>query len=247
MSIFKGLTSEGMEEREDRLGGFSRLDTDVYTGKIKVMYAGASASGAQNVTIVADVGGQEYRETVYITNKKGENFFVKDGKKVALPGFNIIDDLCQVCTDKTLSEQTTEEKVVKIWDPETRTEQPKAVPVLTEMTGAEILVAIDKVLENKNEKQGDEYVATAETRESNTIAHVFHPTLRVTVNEAKKGKTGPDNLFIDAWTDKNRGKTRDKRSIKDGDAGQNGRPAKANAGPPQAGAKPAARKSLFGG
>lgn len=250
MSLFSNLTSDGLEENEDRLGGSGgRLETDVYAGKIKIAYAGVSQKGAKNVTlIVALANGNEYRETVYVTNAKGENFFYNKQdatKKVALPGFTTIDDICQVCTEKGLAEQNIEEKIVKIYDFDARQELPKSVPVLTDLIGKDVLLAIKKTLVNKNEKAADgSYVPTAESREENSIEKVFHPTLRVTVVEAKRGKLEPE--FIDAWIEKNKGKTHDKRQIKDGEGGvQAGRPRPANAGPPQAG-QTTARRSLFG-
>lgn len=248
MSLFKTLTSTGLEENIDRTGGgFQPRETDVYAGKIKLAYAGASTGGAQNVTlIVALADGGEYRETIYITNKKGENFFLnKDDKtkKVALPGFTTIDDICQICTDKPLSEQDCEEKIVKIWDYDAKAELPKSVPVLTELLGKDVLLAIKKSTVNKSGPAPD-YAPLSETKEENAIDKVFHPTLRVTIVEAKSGKASGE--FIDVWLEKNKGKTQDKRTIKDGDGSQSGRPRGASAGPPQAGGT-SARKSLFGG
>jgi len=253
MSLFKNLTTAGLEDNEDRAGGASgRRETDVYAGKIKVAYAGQSAGGAHNVTLlIAMADGNEYRETIYITNKKGENFFLnKDDKtkKVALPGFTTIDDICQVSADKVLADMVAEDKVVQIYDYDAKKELPKSVPVLTELTGKDVLIAIKKTLVNKNEKVGEAYVPTAETREENTIEKVFHPTLRVTVVEAKKAAAGevPVAEFIDVWLEKNKGKTQDKRSIKDGEGVQSGRPrAGVHPGAASSGAS-TARKSLFG-
>lgn len=251
MSLFKNLTNDGLEENQDRIGGFGPLETDVYAGTIKVAYAGKSDGGAQNVTIIADLGGKEYRETLYITNKKGENFYLnKEDKRVALPGFTTVDDICQVATDKTLAEQATEDKMVNIYDPDLKKEAPKSVPVLTELTGKPILVAVQKSIVDKTKKEGNDYVPTGESREENTIEKVFHPEFRCTVVEAKKavadGKK-PEAGFIDVWVERNKGKTRDKRQDRS-NAPKTGRPgANNNAGPPQAnGSAGGARKSLFG-
>src|SRR5690349_11112487 len=127
--MFGNLSSEGLEQSSDRLGGFQPLQTDAYDMDIKVAYAGKSSGGAQSVTLIGDIDGREYRETIYVTNKKGENYFLnKDDqtKKVPLPGFTIVDELCLVTTDAPLSAQATEEKIVKVWDPETKSEQPKS-------------------------------------------------------------------------------------------------------------------------
>ena len=249
MSLFGNLKSDGLEQTQDRLGGgYQPKETDIYTGKIKALYAGKSAGGAQSVSLILSLAdGSEYRETFWITNKKGENFFLnKDDKtkKVPLPGFTIVDDLCLVTTGKPLSEQDTEEKTIKLYDSEAKKELPKAVPMLVEALGLEVSLGIVKVLENKNEKQGDEYVPTAETRELNATDKVFHTETRMTVVEAREGAEVAK--FWDSWLERNKGNTRDKRTIKDGQAGTAGAPkaAGASAAAPAAGGAP--RKSLFG-
>lgn len=244
--IFGNLTNDGLEESQDRLGGFSPLETDVYTGVIKALYAGESSGGAMSVSLIAEMGGKEYRETFYVTNKKKQNFFYnKDDntKKVPLPGFTIVDDICLITTGKPLAEQESEEKVINIYDYDQKKEMPKAVPMLTGVIGQKISLGIVKQLENKNAKQGDEYVATAETREINVVDKVFHPELKLTVAEARNGVDAADAKFQDAWVERNKGQTRDKRTIKEG-AGNTGAPPKSGAAPTAGNAAP--RKSLFG-
>jgi len=248
-SLFGELKNDGLEESQDRLGGFSVLETDIYTGPIKMAYAGQAASGARSVTLIVEHDGKEYRETIYITNKKGENFFLnKDdkSKKVPLPGFTTIDDICLVTSGKPLAEQEGEDKMVKIWDNDARKELPKSVPVLTGLLGLVVSLAIVKQLENKNVKDSSgEYVPTGEERETNFIDKVFHTETRMTVAEARNG--AEKGIFWDAWLERNKGKVRDKRVIKDGVGGTPGRPSsKPVSGPPQANGAAPARKSLFG-
>ena len=246
MGLFGNLKSDGLEETQDRLGGGGAIDSNAYLATIKVAYAGQSEGGAQNVTLLLDLDGREYRETIYVTNKKGENFFLnKDDKtkKVPLPGFATIDDICIVCTEKPLSEQETEEKIVKIYDFEAKAELPKSVPVLTELTGKQFHAGIIKQTVNKNEKQGDEYVPIADTREENVLEKVFHHPSMVTVVEARRGASEAE--FYGKWVEKNKGVIRDKRSIKDGSSGTSGKPGSKT--PPQSGGSTAPRKSLFGG
>ena len=243
MTFFKKLTNDGLEESQDRLGGYTPLESDIYTGTTKAMYAGHSQGGAMFVTMLVDLAGKEYRETFYVTNKKGENFFLnKDDKtkKAPLPGFTIVDDICLIMTGKPLAEQESEEKVINIYDYELKREVPKSVPMLTELLGQKITLGIIKQVENKNVKQGDDYVATAETREINLVDKVFHPEMKLTVAEARNGQE--EAKFHDAWAVRNRGQTRDKRTLKDGAGGTSGAPPKASG---SSGAAPA-RKSLFG-
>ena len=70
MALFAELDTNGVERSEDTLsGGFNLLDSDIYEAKIKAAYGGASQGGALNVTVVCDIKGQEYSETIYITGR----------------------------------------------------------------------------------------------------------------------------------------------------------------------------------
>lgn len=251
MSIFSNLTNDGLEESQDRLGGFAPLDTNVYTGTIKALYAGKADSGALSLNLIATFDNKEYRETFWITNKKGENFFLnKDdkSKKVPLPGFTIADDLVLMATGKPLSQAVTEERTIKLYDFEAKKELPKGVDMLVEAIGQPISVGILRVLENKTERQGTgadaEYVAVADTREINVIDKVYHPEGKFTVAEGRAAEAAnkdPEAKFQEAWLERNKGITRDKRTIKDGAAGGERKAA------PKAGETAAApRKSLFG-
>lgn len=248
MSMFSNLTTTGLEEAEDRLGGYQPLDTDIYKSTVKAAYAGKAASGALNVTVILDTGSQEYRETIYVTTKDGNNYFLNKNdntKKVPLPGFTIIDDLCLVTTNKPLANQTMEEKVMNIYDPEQKKEVPKSVQMLTELIGKSVHVAITRILENKQEKNSaGEYVAIADTRETNTINKIFHDPTKLTVVEAKNQNTEP--VFYDSWIKRHKGNVHDRRTIKEGgsaNGGQSGRPS----GPPQSGTSTSRpQTSLFG-
>lgn len=244
---FGGLNSTGLEETQDRIGGGYILDTGAYDAKIKLAYAIESAGGAKGVSLVADIGGKEYRETVYVTNKQGENFFLNrddKSKKVPLPGFTTIDDMCLCATEKPLNEQGIEEKVVNVYDYDQKKEMPKSVPVLVDLIGQEVTLGIVRSTENKSVKDGNGvYQPTAETREVNHIDKVFHTPTKLTMVEARNGKT--EGEFYGKWTDKNTGVTQDRRKIKDGEGGAPGRPGRPAGTAPQADSQPA-RTSLFG-
>ena len=245
MSLFQGLSDDGLEQAQDRLGGFQPLNTNIYTTKIKAAYAGKAASGAMSVTIMADIDGKEYRETIYITNKAGENFFYNKTdpkKKVPLPGFTTINDLCLIACDKPLSQMQTEEKIIKLYDPEAKQEVPKPVQMLVELLGKDVSLGIVRQIENKSVKDASgKYVATPETREVNTIEKVFHPELKLTIPEAQNGKSKGE--FWDAWLERNKDQVRDKREIKDGSAGSAGAP---RTPPAATNTQAAPKQSLFG-
>lgn len=271
MGIFSNLTTEGVEESEERVGGggFTR-DSGIYAMTIKLAYAGASAGGAQNITFVFD-DGKEFRQTIYFTDRNGKNYFhpKKQGsqerdttKKQFLPGYDLVNEICLIASDTPLTEQETEEKVVNLWDKDAKRELPKSVQVLTGLLGKPVSLAILKILQNKNEQQGDEWVPTADTVEVNEIVKVFHPEYKVTVKEAGRATGVNDGVmvdkdgnpvggFYDKWLEQNEGKTKDKTD-KSLSGNQSGRPgAGGGKSPPAGGAGGAAgggaRKSLFGG
>jgi hypothetical protein len=252
--VFGNLSNEGLEESQDRIGGFRVLESGAVTGKIKMAYAGKAAnSHAQSITVVLAHSGGEYRETLWITNRNGENFFhPKDAhgksdmaKKNPLPGFTIIDDLCLVTTNKPLSEQATEEKVVNLYDFEQRKEVPTGVPMLVDLLDKEVTLGIQKHLKNKQTKSATtgDYENTSETREENVTDKIFHYPSNLTVVEARKGIQKA--TFYAAWIEKNTGQTQDRRVIKDGSSPQTGRAGRPVGVPPKAG-ESAKTPSLFG-
>lgn len=247
MSIFGNLTNEGLEETTDRLGGLQIRATDIYPATIKAAYAGQSAGGARNVTIVVELPDGEYSETIYVTNKKGENWFLNQNdksKKVPLPGFTTVDDICLVTTGKPLAEQDSEEKVVKVYDFDERKELPKSVPMLVDLIGQTLFLGIVQQTVDKNQKNDStsEYEPTGETRDENVIEKVFHDPSKMTVVEARQGATEP--VFYEKWLSKNKGQVRNKAKGADGKGTQSGRP---GGGAPQSGAGGQKKtSSLFG-
>lgn len=251
MSVFGNLSNDGLEQTQDRLGGFNVRETDVYEATIKVAYAGQSAGGARNVTLVVNLPDGEYSETIYVTNKKGENWFLNQNdqsKKVPLPGFTTIDDICIVTTGEPLNKQPDEEKIVKIYDYDEKKELPKSVPVLTELTGKKVLLGIVRQTVDKNVKNDStgEYEPSGETRDENVIEKVFHFPSKITVveaREAEKAGKEPEAVFHDKWVEKHKGVTKNKTKA-GANGGQSGRP---GGGAPQAGATQQKKtNSLFG-
>lgn len=227
MSIFSNMNTEGMEQAKDSLGGFSLLDSGVYEAKIKAVYITTSGRGSMAANIIADLNGREYRETIYITNSKGENFFVnkQSGNKVPLPGFTTINDLCIAAVKKPLAQMETEDKVFKLYDREAKTELPKSVPTITELTDTKVLLGIIKQIVDKNVADGNgNYVPSGDTREENIIDKVFDAETKRTVNEMSAGKEEP--AFLAKWMEKNQGQTRNKaKGKKEGTAGAPQKPA----------------------
>lgn len=228
MKMFGNLTQDGLEEAGDRIGGGGVVDSGVYDGTVKLAYAGkAQSSNAQSITIHLDLGGREYRETLWITNRNGENFWLDKQdptKKNPLPGFTTIDDLCLLTTGYSLSEQTVEEKVVKLYDFETKKDLPQSVQVLTTLIGKPISAAILKQTVDKNKKDANGvYQPTGETRDENVVDKFFHAETGRTVTEVKQGMATAS--FKEKWADKNTGTVRNRAKGAPGNTGTPGAPA----------------------
>jgi hypothetical protein len=178
--------------------------TGIYKCLIELAYMGVSSGGAKCVTVhfkQAD-GPMTHRETFYITSgeKKGcKPYYVKDGKKHTLPGYETIDNLALIAASKRLAQLTAEEKVVKLWNWEKRAEEPTTVQVLPELMGQPVRVGLTLREENKRKKVGNEYVDTNERRTYNETSKLFHAN-GLTVAEKQAGTTDPE--FISDWEEK---------------------------------------------
>lgn len=205
------MTTDGLESTKDVLGGFRIWDTDVYEMTIKLAYAGSSTgSKARSVTFhLVDDSGQEYRETIWVSNKEGLNYKVDDkGKKIPQIGFVTVDELCLLATEKPLSAQITEEKIVPLYDFDAQKELPKPVYVITSILGQRVKVGIERTKKFKQAKDASgNYVDTKDTKEENQIQKVFHHESNKTVNEYREGK---EASFHDQWLNKNKGKINDR-------------------------------------
>lgn len=246
--MFGNLKNDGLEKQEDRLGGgFTPFSTNVYAAKIKMMYGMESSGGAMGVELLLDIGGKEYNETIYVTSgkEKGQkNYFEKDGKKYPMPGFTTVNDLALVVTGKELNQLDFEDRIVEAWDRDAGKKVNKTVQAATDLIGAEILVAIQEVIENKqkrNDATGNYEDVPGETRTSNNIAKVFTAdkrTVREVLDEVAEG----EGKFHDDWLKKNEGVAYDKTKKGGANNGTAG-------GPPKAGATQAPAKegkALFG-
>ena len=241
MSFLSGISKEGLEDSQDRLGGRVLFNSDVYDATIKAVYGTISKSGAKAFNIIADIKGTEYRETAYITDSKGNNFFhgtqeSNKDKKFPMPGFTLIDDLCLLITGYPLDSQVIEDKVFKIYDFDAKAEIPKSVPMLVNLTGKEVTLAIVKILENKSQKSEStgKYEKIADTQEINNIDKIFHYETKKTVVEFREGIDPAQ--FMNQWIEKNKDKIRNKVDKNVSSGISSGKPPISNSG--ASGSKP---------
>ncbi len=193
----------------DSLGGYQLFDTNVYDFIIKMAYVEESAKGALGAVLVLETpDGRSYRETIYFTNRKGETFFTNaKGETQHLPGFQLVNSITMLTLQTPLDEMETEERVVKAWDATALGEINKTVDAFVELIDQPIKLAIEKQLQDKTEKVGDDYVPTGETQERNAIVKAFHSEKNVTLTEAI-AKITPE--FLDKWVAKNKDQVIDK-------------------------------------
>lgn len=244
MGLFQNLTTEGLEESKDVLGGgsFDPVSSGVYDCTIKLAYVGSSQSSkATCINVVAVADGKEVREQVWVTNRNGENFYADKedkSKRNPLPGFTLINDLCLLTTGQPLSDQDAETKVVKLYDFNERKEVPTEVQCLTALHGQPVKLGILRQIVNKQKKDANGvYKDTNETRTENVIDKVFHAETARTVQEYMHEVETPE--FMTAWAERNTGKDRNRaKEVTDSGIGQ--------AGTGMPGAAGAAKKNLFG-
>ena len=249
-TLFGNLAAktEKMEAARDSVGGFAVRDSDIYAAVLKLAYAGRSKGGANFLSLVFTMpDGTEYKEDAYFTSgddKGNLPYYTKNDKHFPLPGYTLVSDLLLITAGTSLEEANFEEKVVNVYDAEAKKEMPKSVMVPVDALGKPVSIAIQKVLEvkqQKNEATG-QYEDTAETREVNNIDKVFDTDSKFTVIEAQNNAEAP--VFYDKWLEANKGKVRDNTKKKGGGNAAAG--GAAGAFPKAGGASAAPKQSLFG-
>lgn len=224
MGVFSKLKrTDDMEKATDYVGGSFLLDSDVYEAKVLSAYTDFFASGAQFVQLKLNVkkqdgNWQEYNERLTVTNKEGSIFYKsKDGKHVALPGYQLLEDIALLTLGKAVDELDTETKVLPIYNAKEGKEVPTEVEYMSELVGQEILAVIAKVRANKQEK-GDngEYINTKEERHYNALQKFLDPEFKTTVPEMCKAEEKNIEIkdvtpkFYNDWIEKFQGKEQDK-------------------------------------
>ena len=205
MSLLKSFvkaTNATENVERDSLGGGYILPSDIYMLNVETAFLQPAASGAVGVVLrfKTKEGNKDYRETIYITNKKGETFYVKDGQQHLLPGYLMVDTLCQMVTGASLENQNTELRSIKVYDPELQKEVPAEREVLVDLQGGAVYAGIVKSIEDKSKKDAaGNYVPTGETREANSISKFFHSESKQTLAEAI---AGTDSKFFTDWLTK---------------------------------------------
>ena len=213
MSFLSNLAyAADIQEDKDFVGsGFSVPESGVYDATIKYAYLSQAQSGAGAVNFEFDLNGITHRETLYITNRNGQNFYVdkKDGSKKYLPAYLNADAIALFGAGKPLAELKDQAKVINLYNFDQKKEVPTEVPMLTELLGKQVKLGLVKERSFKQAKDASgNYVDTDEVRESAVINKVFSAKDGRTVNEVRAEQTKAE--FITKWSEKWEGKVNDK-------------------------------------
>ena len=197
--------------KETSLGGGSYLwDSGVYKTIVDMAYFDQSKGGAHslNVTLLGE-DGKKLKQTIWFTNRKEEVHFINQkGEKDYLPGYTLANNLALIITGEDINEafESSEKKMVNVYDFNEKKEKPTEKSVATSLLGKQVKVAVLKQTVNKRVNDGTgNYVDSAETRDENQIKEFYFSDSDLTVVE--KAKDAKEALMMPKWAERNTGKT----------------------------------------
>jgi len=205
----------------ERMGSGFIWESGVYDTTVKMVYLNQSASEAVSFNIILEKNSGnmgELRENFWIKSGKAKGnktYYVKDGKKYPLPGYQVADSMCKAITGEDLDTvlKSVEKKTIKVWNPELKKEANAERPVVTSLLNKLVKVAVHQVIEDRQAKNAKgEYVSTGASRTINQCKF-FGNTEGKTAEEITNGE--PAARF-DKWAQKNTGTVIDKSTGKKG-------------------------------
>lgn len=195
MSFFSNInTATDIKESGDYLGGKTLLNTGVYDATIKLAYAHEAKSGAKAINYIFDIDGKEFETTEYFSSGKDKGFKTyyedKQGVKHHLAGYITNNDISRLTVGKEFTELSMEEKIVELYDFETRAKKKTKVNAFTDLHGKTIKLGLHKEISEYNDK-----VYT-----KNIINKTFSSKHDKTVAECLAKKETAE--FINQWKEK---------------------------------------------
>lgn len=255
MGLFDNVNnSANVIPEADQVRGAKReaLPSDIYNLMIKYAYGSKAKSGALGITVVletADGTNRQIRMTEYVTSgdsKGNKTFYEVDTKDASgnitgkeqrsLPGFLLIDSLCQIVAGKGLLQCVNEKRTINLYNFDVKKEVPTEVDMLIELIGKPVCAAVLNQIQDKTAKsaQTGEYEPTGKVFSTNVVDKFLDPMTRKTATELKNNLEAD---FAPKWQAKWQGQI-DDQSKGSKDAGMKGAPQAAGADAP--------KTSLFG-
>lgn len=226
MSILKNLkTDDSIAAAKDSLGGGGPMDSGLYLSTISLAYITKSTGGALGLVLQAKTdAGRDIRQTLWMTNKQGQNFYTnKEGEKNYLPGFVIANSIALLTVGQDLADLDTETKVVNVYSYEAKAEVPTKVDMVMDLLGKQVYIGLIKQTVDKTQKNdAGVYVPTGETRDENDIDKIFRASDMKT--EAEIRAQAEEAAFAVTWKAKWTGVVRNKAKGTAGAAGTAGAP-----------------------
>ena len=147
------------------------LPSDIYDGVVKYAYMDKSQGGTPCVKVVLEVNGKIIEETHYIAYKDtGLPYKTINGKTTTIPGMQTFNSLAYVTKGIMGTELKMEEKVIKKYNWQTKSEVPTKVSCFSELINAKVKVGIKEFLKHKVQKMSDgSYVPTTEVKAVNIV------------------------------------------------------------------------------
>jgi len=199
--MIKGInTSKTAKDTDtDVIGGGFLWDTGIYPVQVLLAYLDVSRNGAKCINFIFKrvSDSKELRHTIYITNRNGDNFYVRENVEHLLPGWLQVKSIYEIATGTSFDKANTQEKAVNIYDYDTKKESPQNREVLVDILNKPLVIGVHRMTVDKNVKNDSgEYVPSGEVRDVNEVNKAFHTT-GLTVAEKTEGITEP--VFLNKW------------------------------------------------
>jgi len=198
----------------EHVGGGRVWESGVYDAVVKMVYLDQAKSEAVSFNVLlTDPDGKELKEALYIKSGKAKGnktFYTgQDGVDRPLPGYSVANSLCIAVTGESLAKNmaTVEKKTVNIYNYDLKKDVPTERPVLMNLIGKPVKVAVSQITEDKNKKNNaGQYVPTGETRSKNECKFFGNAAGQT----AEEILSGDDPVMFDKWAEKNTGAIIDK-------------------------------------
>lgn len=171
-----------VEDNVERVGGFAADESAVYTKGITQAYLSISKNGAYAINLATkNKEGDERNYQFYFTNRAGQTFYTKGGKKMQLPGYALLNAICMLTCNQTAQQVLSKPKkqVIDLMDWESRKEVPTEVKTYPQICKKALKLGIVKVISNAYNKGK----ITNTKREQNEIKMVFNAKSLLTITE----------------------------------------------------------------
>jgi len=230
MSINDLMLGDDVEDDGDFLGGGGGYvwESGLYPVIVDLAYLSTSKDGATGLNLVLkDENDKELKTTLWIKSKDTKGnlpYYIKNGKKHALPGMNMANAIAGITmNNKLIGELDRTEKTVALWDYDAKAEVNTKVEVFMDLLDQRIDVGIIRRIENKRELKNGDWVDTNDEKDSNELAAVFSPDTGLSITELKAKETEP--VFKEKWLKAWDGKTDNKYKPVAGNGTTSGSPA----------------------